>query len=101
MFSPNPHLEKIKKIRHALEHRSIKIIWDWAVISEERKDGISEYVTESQFYKYTKELLHTVRETIICLSMCVKIEEDKHERKEESKIIIPLIMEEYKDEWKI
>jgi len=33
--------------------------------------------------------------------MCVKIEEDKHERKEESKIIIPLIMEEYKDEWKI
>lgn len=101
VFSPNPHLEKIKKIRHALEHRSIKIIWDWAFISEDRKDGISEYVTESQFCKYAMELLHTMRETIMCLSMCVKTEEDIRNSKDKSKITIPIVIDNYEDEWKI
>ncbi|MBP3855064.1 MAG: hypothetical protein IK990_05545 [Ruminiclostridium sp.] len=88
-------------LRNALEHRSLKIIWDRTKVSEDRKDGISEYVTESQFYKYTVELLHTIRETIMSLSMCVKTEEDIRNSKDKSQISIPIVIDNYEDEWKI
>ena len=76
--SPNPQLKRIIEIRNALEHKYVKVTNDW--FPERIKgeiDDLALYIAEKELSKLTLELLHIVRETIICLSLCIHVEEQK------------------------
>lgn len=97
--SPNPKLKRISDIRNALEHKYVKVIDDWI---PERANGeiddLALYVTETELSSLTIELMHIVREAIICLSLCVNIEEMK---KNKDILIMPIPLTTYDDEWKV
>lgn len=99
--SPNPHLKRISDIRNALEHKYVKITNGWF---PERTNGevddLALYTTEDELSRLTMELMRIVREAIICLSLCVHVEEQKKLKgRDESVPSIPLM--EYRDEWKL
>ena len=64
-------------------------------------DDLALYVTEDELSDLTLELLHIVREAIICLSLCVHVEEQKKSEQNNGKLIMPMPLMEYDDEWKI
>lgn len=100
--SPNPQLERIKKVRHALEHKYVKITTGWFPDREEGEiDDLALYVHEMELYDLTMQLMHIVREAIICLSLCVHAEEKSRQQKNRDKKVIPIHIMEYKDNWKI
>lgn len=45
--------------------------------------------------------MHIVREAIICLSLCVHVEEQKKQEENDDNFILSMPMMEYDDEWKI
>lgn len=98
--SPNPRLKRISDIRNALEHKYVKVTNDW--LSTEANgdvDDLALYVTECELSKLTLELMHIVREAIICLSLCVHVEEQKNS--DPDKLIMTAPLMEYSDEWKL
>lgn len=100
--SPNPHLKRISDVRNALEHKYVKVTNGW--FPERTKgevDDLALYVTEDELSTLTLELLHIVREAIICLSLCVHVEEQKNIGKNKDKLIMPMTLMQYDDEWKI
>lgn len=100
--SPNPRLKRISDVRNALEHKYVKITNGW--FPERTKgevDDLALYVTEDELSDLTLELLHIVREAIICLSLCVHVEEQKKSEQNNGKLIMPMPLMEYDDEWKI
>lgn len=102
--SPNPFLKRIKEVRNALEHKYVKIIDDklYPDYQNDKYDSLALYVSEHEFYKITMELLKILREAIICLSLCVGIEETNKRTALPSDIAIPKInFETYEDKWKI
>ena len=64
-------------------------------------DDLALYVTEGELSALTLELMHIVREAIICLSLCVHVEEQKKKKENEGKFISSMPLMEYDDEWKI
>lgn len=103
-YSPNPQAKRIKDIRNALEHRYVKIIW--GLFDESLANEIDDqafYITESELYQETYNLLKLIREVLICLCFAVSIEEQK--RKDKSDIDLSKIPKvsfiEYDDKWKI
>ena len=100
--SPNPRLKRISDVRNALEHKYVKVTNGWF---PERTHGdiddLALYVTEDELSALTLELMHIVREAIICLSLCVHTEEEKKRKENENKIIPLISMMEYDDEWKL
>ena len=100
--SPNPRLKRISDIRNALEHKYVKITNGWF---PERTSGeiddLALYLLEDELSTLTLELMHIVRETIICLSLCVHVEEQKKRKKNEGEFIPSISMMEYDDEWKL
>lgn len=102
--SPNPYLKRIKEIRNALEHKYVKVINDiWGDdYKSEKYDDLVFYVSESELYDITLNLLKILRESIICLSLCVHIEEEKKKDSLSSDTVIcPINFGEYEDDWKI
>jgi tetratricopeptide (TPR) repeat protein len=100
--SPNPRLERIKEVRHALEHKYVKITKDRIPDIEKSKiDDLALYVDEEELYDLTMQLMHVVREAIICLSLSVHIEEQSREKQNGDKITIPVSLMEYDDSWKL
>ncbi|MBU9739466.1 LA2681 family HEPN domain-containing protein [Diplocloster agilis] len=100
--SPNPRLKRISEVRNALEHKYVKVTNGW--FPERAKgevDDLALYVTEDELLALTLELLHIVREAIICLSLCVHVEEQKKSEQNNGKLIMPMPLMEYDDEWKI
>lgn len=98
--SPNPHLKRISDVRNALEHKYVKITNGWfPERTNGDEDDLALYVTEDELSGLTFELMHIVREAIICLSLCVHIEEEKKQK--EGKVILSVPMMEYDDEWKV
>lgn len=100
--SPNPHLKRISDVRNALEHKYLKVTNGW--YTERTKgeiDDLALYVTESELSSLTLELMHIIREAIICLSLCVHIEEQKKQKGNEGKFIPSMPLMEYDDDWKI
>ena len=59
------------------------------------------YVTEEELSTLTLELMHIVREAIICLSLCVHVEEQNKREKNKEKLVFSIPMMEYDDGWKI
>ena len=100
--SPNPRLRRISDVRNALEHKYVKVTNGWL---PERTNGevddLALYVTEGELSALTLELMHIVREAIICLSLCVHVEEQKKKKENEGKLIPSMLLMEYDDEWKI
>lgn len=100
--SPNPHLKRISDVRNALEHKYVKVTNGWF---PERTNGeiddLALYVTEDELSKLTIDLMHIVREAIICLSLCVHEEESKRNPADDGKIVMPVSLMEYDDNWKI
>ena len=100
--SPNPRLKRISDVRNALEHKYVKVTNGWF---PERTNGevddLALYVTADELSALTLELLHIVREAIICLSLCVHVEEQKKSEQNNGKLIMPMPLMEYDDEWKI
>ena len=100
--SPNPELKRIKDIRDALEHKYVKIndyIFNDRV--EEYGDGLALYVSEKEMYDATFMLLKILREAIINLSLCVNIAEEPKREESKDKLIMPISLMDYEDEWKI
>lgn len=100
--SPNPHLKHISDVRNTLEHKYVKVTNGW--FTERTKgeiDDLALYVTESELSSLTLELMHIIREAIICLSLCVYVEEQKKRKENEGKFILSMPLIEYSDDWKI
>lgn len=100
--SPNPHAKRVSEIRNALEHKYVKI---YSNINPKRINGeiddLALYVSEYELIQETFDLLKLLREIIICLSLAVKIEEDKRRQEFNEKIIPSMSLQEYEDEWKV
>lgn len=100
--SPNPQLKHISIVRNALEHKYVKVTNGWLT---KRMDGevddLALYITEDELSELTMDLLHIVREAIICLSLCVHIQEEKNRKSNEGKFVPSIPLMDYDDEWKI
>lgn len=100
--SPNPELKRIKDIRDALEHKYVKIndaFFD--KLTEEYGDGLALYISEKEMYDVTFMLLKILREAIINLSLCVNIAEEPKREASKDKVIMPISLMDYEDDWKI
>jgi len=100
--SPNPQAQRIRNIRNALEHKYVKVIWG---LSPDRTTGdiddLAFYVPEVELSTETFRLLKLIREIIICLSLAVGIEEENRKHKlDPSKVVMPITLMDYDDEWK-
>lgn len=101
--SPNPNLKRLSNVRNALEHKYVKVVWDlFSDRTNGEIDDLALYITEMELYDITLQLLKIVREAIICLSLCVNIEEQKRKSASRTdKLILPISLLEYEDEWKL
>lgn len=59
------------------------------------------YVSENELYNVTLELLKILREAIICLALCVNIEEIPQREDAKGKLIMPMSLMDFEDEWKV
>ncbi|NTL99138.1 ATP-binding protein [Enterococcus faecium] len=101
----DPVLEKISKVRNAMEHRYLKVLdyYDSEISSSESiVDDFAYKISFDNFEKLTIELLRLTREAIIQLAMIIQIEEDKKEkdRKKSGKMVGPIPLSKFDDEWK-
>ena len=100
--SPNPELKRIKEIRNALEHKYVKITDSFFdKLTEEYGDGLALYISEKELYDATFMLLKILREAIINLSLCVNIAEKPKREESKGKLIMPIRLMDYEDDWKI
>ena len=100
--SPNPRLKRISDVRNALEHKYVKVTNGWFPERTRGEiDDLALYVPETELSTLTLELMHIVREAIICISLCVYVEEQKKRKENEGKFIPTISMMEYSDEWKL
>ena len=100
--SPNPELKRIKDIRDSLEHKYVKINDAFFEnITNEYGDGLALYVSDEELYDVTLMLLKILREAIINLSLCVNIAEEPKREASKDKMILPMQLMDYDDDWKI
>lgn len=100
--SPNPELKRIKDIRDSLEHKYVKINdYHFDTDVEKYGDGLALYVSEEELYEVTMTLLRILREAIINLSLCVNIAEIPKRKAAENKLVMPMYLMDYEDDWKI
>lgn len=100
--SPNPRLQRISDLRNTLEQKYVKVTKDW--FQERNKgeiDDLALYVSESELSVQTLDLMRIVREAIICISLSVHVEEQKKYEDDEKKLVMPMPLMEYDDNWKI
>lgn len=100
--SPNPNLQRFRDLRHAMEHRYLKVTWiettDGKYIED---DGLAVYVSESELYDLTMQLMRIVREAIICLALAISIEErDRNHKKDPNTKTVSIQIDGYDDLWK-
>lgn len=102
--STTPYLKRIKLVRNAFEHKYVKIVDDRLCCDYEsgKYDDLVLYVSESEMFEITLDLLKLLQESIICLSLCVNIEEKrKIDNLPPNTMICPIKFIEYDDDWKI
>ena len=100
--SPNPELKRISDIRNSLEHKYTKV---YDIIGKkdipEYGDGLALYVSEEELYDVVIFLLKILREAIINLSLCVNIAEMPKREASKDKLVLPMSLMDYEDDWKI
>ena len=100
--SPNPELKRIKDIRDSLEHKYVKINDSFFEgRTQKYGDGLALYVSDKELYDVTFMLLKILREAIINLSLCVNIAEVPKREAAKDKLIMPMSLMDYEDDWKI
>lgn len=101
--SPNPQAKRVRDIRNALEHKYVKVYWDlWEDRANGAIDDLAFYMSEAELISETFNLLKLIREVIICLALSVGIEEEyRREKLDPEKLILPMSLMDYDDEWKI
>lgn len=99
--SPNPDAKYLRDLRHALEHKYVKIYSEVNLMQDNRYiEDLAKYYSEQELRDHTISMLNIVREVIIYLVMAVGIEEKNKASNIKSPIgKIPIIS--YEDEWKI
>ena len=68
-------------------------------------DEVALYITEQELSELTLELIKLVREAIICIALCVNVEEMKRYKQlklnNDNLLTIPMFVNELDDEFKI
>ena len=68
-------------------------------------DEVALYITEQELSELTLELMKLVREAIICIALCVDVEEMKRYEQlklnDDSRLTIPMFVNELDDQFKI
>ena len=97
----SPEFTRMKEVRNSLEHRYTIVTMFTKQVSEIKKNDVAMYISESELYELTLNLLQIVREAIICIVLCVNVEEAKKIEKLNGKIVAePFIVHEIDDEFK-
>lgn len=97
----SPEFTRMKEVRNSLEHRYTIVTMFTKQVSEIKKNDVAMYISESELYELTLNLLKIVREAIICIALCVNVEEAKKIEKLNGKIVAePFIVHEIDDEFK-
>ena len=102
--STNPYFKRIKQVRDAFEHKYVKIVDDnlCCDYKDGKYDNLVLYVSESEMYEITLNLLKILQESIICLALCINIEEKrKADNLPPNTMLCPINFIEYQDDWKI
>lgn len=73
----SPKLKRLKIVRNFLEHKYTVVTMFLNETSLHIDDEKVLYITEKELSALTFELMKLVRETIICISLCVNVEEAK------------------------
>ena len=94
-----PNAERLYKIRNFLEHRFVKISWDF--VSDITEGDFNADISETELKDETFILLNIAREALIYLSFMVHIEEYKQNENRQNTLTAPIILQNHDDEWKI
>lgn len=96
-----PELERLRNIRNFLEHKYTIVTWFYNDRKPLKEHAEALYISENELCDCTIELFKVVREAIICLSLCVNLEEEKKFDKisDETKIV-NMTIQKFEDEFK-
>ena len=97
----NPGLKRLRKIRNFLEHKYTIVTWFYNDKKPLKEHVEALYISENELYECTIELFKVVREAVICLALCVNVEEDKKIDKlsDETKVV-NMTISKFDDEFK-
>lgn len=91
---------RLKEIRNSLEHRYTVITMATENICEVERKDIATYISETELYDLTFLLLQIVREAIICIALCINVEEGKRFDKYDPEKLLTIEINEIDDEFK-
>lgn len=101
----SPKLRKLKEIRNFLEHKYTIVTMFPNEALKHADDEVALYITEQELSELTLELMKLVREAIICIALCVNVEEMKRYKQlklnNDNLLTIPMFVNELDDEFKI
>ena len=101
----SPKLRKLKEIRNFLEHKYTIVTMFPNEALKHADDEVALYITEQELSELTLELMKLVREAIICIALCVNVEEMKRYKQlklnDDSRLTIPMFVNELDDQIKI
>jgi len=99
----NPHLPRMRAIRHALTHRYTKVITDGILDFHlaAKLDNVAFHVTDEELESLTMELITTVREAIMYTLFGIRIEEARRHSDRPEGFVIHFPVEKYSDSWKL
>lgn len=101
----SPELRRLKDVRNFLEHKYTIVTLFEKESSRDEKNDVALYITENELCSLTFKLLKLVREAIICIALCVNVEETAKIQKlglsPDKVLSVPMIVYELEDEFKI
>ena len=101
----SPKLRKLKEIRNFLEHKYTIVTMFPNEALKHADDEVALYITEQELSELTLELMKLVREAIICIALCVNVEEMERYKQlklnKDNLLTIPMFVRELDDEFKI
>lgn len=98
----NPELKRLREIRNFLEHKYTIIAWNYKDDDPFQNHPAALYLDEDELTERTLELFKIVREAILCLALCVNVEERrKREKLSDDTMITKMQLGIHKDSWKI
>ena len=97
----SPQFVRLKEVRNALEHRYTIITMFTKNLDELSQNNVATYISETELYDLTFNLLKLVREAIIGLTLSVIINEKEKVKKVSVDKIITMKVHQVDDEFKI